>query len=666
MRLSDMVPGWLRAAQPADAKRMTFAAPVEIAAAEGEGRRPSFDIAAYSGASMNVAGFYTPVVVDLAGLKAGRAKLPVLLDHDPSRIVGQGEAKIDAAGVRIVGLVTGDDADAAKVVGHAKNGFEWQASIGAEVNRREFLEAGKKAIVNGREVVGPMVIARESTLREVSFVAIGADSQTSATVAASLSNGEEQMQFQSWLKAKGFDGDTLSESQKATLEAAFHSEGSPPPVATAPAPVADVSAIRAESARIANIQRVCGGKFSDIEAKAIAEGWEAEKAELEVLRASRVNAPAAHVVTRPSMTRDVLEAAVAMHAKLPGHEKDFAPQTLEAAHKTFRRGIGLQELFLECAWANGYTGRTFRGDHEGVLRAAFSSNALSGILSATANKFLLRSFDAVESAWRAIAATRSVADFKTVTSYRMTGDAKFRKVGPGGELEHASMADMSYTNKAETYGRMFAITRQDQINDDLGAFTAVPGLIGRGAALQLNTVFWTEFMDNASFFTTGNGSYFEGGTTNLQISSLTTAEKMFFDQTDADGNPLGVMPKTLLVPNALNVTATQLTRDTEVRDTTASTKYTTGNPHAGKFSVVRSAYLSNTAITGYSTTAWYLLADPADMPVIEVAFLNGQESPVVETAEADFNTLGVQMRGYFDFGVNKQEYRGGVKSKGAA
>ena len=89
------------------------------------------------------------------------------------------------------------------------------------------------------------------------------------------------------------------------------------------------------------------------------------------------------------------------------------------------------------------------------------------------------------------------------------------------------------------------------------------------------------------------------------------------------------------------------------------------NPHAGKFNVVSSAYLSNAAIPGYSAAAFYLLADPADVAVIETAFLNGQERPTVETADADFNVLGVQMRGFFDFGVALQEPRGGVRSTGA-
>jgi hypothetical protein len=69
---------------------------------------------------------------------------------------------------------------------------------------------------------------------------------------------------------------------------------------------------------------------------------------------------------------------------------------------------------------------------------------------------------------------------------------------------------------------------------------------------------------------------------------------------------------------------------------------------------------------GYSTDFWYLLASPTDLPVIEVAFLNGIETPTVEQADASFSTLGIEMRGYFDFGVKKQDYRAAVKSKNAA
>lgn len=364
----------------------------------------------------------------------------------------------------------------------------------------------------------------------------------------------------------------------------------------------------------------------------------------------------------------VLEAAVCIAGRVEGADKHFSAPILEAADKRFRGRIGLQELLLEAAWTNGYDGRTFRADMRGVLQAAFSTLSLPGILSNVANKFLLDGFEAVESSWRAIAAIRNVQDFKAVTSYRLTGGFEYLEVGPTGELKHASVGEESFTNQARTYGRMFSITREHMINDDLGALTAVPRRLGRGAALKLNDVFWSAFMNNAAFFVAGNKNYAAGAGTALGIDSLSQGEELFFNQTDVDGNPLAVDPMILLVPNALFVPATQLMNSTELREDTGGVakKFPTSNPHAGKFKVARSSYLSNTKYTGNSTKAWYLLSDPNDLATIEVAFLNGREQPTVESADADFNVLGIQVRGYHDFGVALQEFRAGVKLKGEA
>jgi hypothetical protein len=83
--------------------------------------------------------------------------------------------------------------------------------------------------------------------------------------------------------------------------------------------------------------------------------------------------------------------------------------------------------------------------------------------------------------------------------------------------------------------------------------------------------------------------------------------------------------------------------------------------HSLKDQIELDRYLANDNYSGYSTKAWYLLANPNDLPVIEVAFLNGQESPTIETAEADFAVLGIRMRGYHDFGVALIDPKGGVK-----
>jgi hypothetical protein len=381
-------------------------------------------------------------------------------------------------------------------------------------------------------------------------------------------------------------------------------------------------------------------------------------------------APAAHVRTE-TVNGTLLEAACLLTAKLDGVENLFDDQALEAASKRFRGGIGLQELLLEAAWANGYTGRNFR-DSRAIMRfafqpeleAGFSTIDIGGILSNVANKFLLEGFFAVERTWRNICAVRNVSDFKTVTSYRLIGKDQYEQVPPGGEIKHGTLGNETYTNKADTYGLMLSIDRRDIINDDLGAITTVPRKLGRGSGLKINDIFWATFMDNAAFFKADNKNFLEGTDTVLSIDGLTKAEVAFMDLTDGDGKPIGIMPAIVLVPTALSAMATQLYKSIELRDTTSSTKYPIANPHQGKFRTEVSRYLSNSYYTGNSSKAWYLLADPSDLPVIEVAFLNGQESPTIETAEADFSVLGIQLRGYHDWGVSLMDPRAGVKSAG--
>ena len=212
---------------------------------------------------------------------------------------------------------------------------------------------------------------------------------------------------------------------------------------------------------------------------------------------------------------------------------------------------------------------------------------------------------------------------------------------------------------------ILSIDRRDIINDDLGAITTVPRKLGRGSGLAINDVFWTIFLNNGAFFAAGNNNYLTGARSVLSIDGLTAAETTFNNQVDSDGKPIGIAPAIILVPTALNAIGTQLFKAAEIRDNTAG-RSATRRPTRTRASIqVSSAATWATPSTpATAPAAWYLLADPADLPVIEVAFLNGQEAPTIETAVADFDVLGIKMRGYHDFGVNLQDARGGVKSAG--
>ena len=50
---------------------------------------------------------------------------------------------------------------------------------------------------------------------------------------------------------------------------------------------------------------------------------------------------------------------------------------------------------------------------------------------------------------------------------------------------------------------------------------------------------------------------------------------------------------------------------------------------------------------------------------MEVAFLNGQQNPTIQSGDTDFNTLGIQWRAFHDYGVAMRDHRAGVFSAGA-
>lgn len=606
-------------------------APLQADGTNG-GASPKFSLLGYTGRAIRQAWSRTPLVVDLAGMDTTSQAVAVMLGHqyDIDHAVGQAsEVQNSGTDLRVAGEVIGEGPEVAKALQLARKGWKFQASIGADVGRIENVAAGESVEVNGRQFSGPISVVRASTLREVSIVLFGADAATSAAIAAEASEG---------LPMAHDANQTPDEAVKASAEAPATVAGG----TTAPAPV-QLPGLTAQTggdgAALVDADSIAAKVLEKLKADIKAEA-------LAGIRADRPSTPAAHIVAKPAETDEVILAALCLAGNLPGVEQQFGERTLEAAHK--RRNIGLQEMLLRAAKANGYEGDTYRvtdGNIRQVLRAAFSTHSIANVTSATYGKFLLSGFTAVESAWDRISMIRPVSDFKAVTGVRVNGGFTFEEVGNSGELKSADASDEARSFSAKTYGRISTITRKDIINDDLGALVVVPSRLGRGAATKMNQVFWTEFQaSNASYYEKASAA---GGNA-LALSSLKTAVSAYRKLTDPDGNPLAVNPAILLVPPELEITAAELMGSALIHGTSGAAPST--NVLAGRFQVVSSAYLT-------SATTWWLVANPGDLNAMEVLFLNGQRNPIVEQAEADFDVLGIAVRGYHDFGVAKGESR---------
>lgn len=654
---------------------------------------------AYAGGPMKLPGWQYPVVVDLDGLELP-PEIPLLCDHEnkTGSRVGVVRARRDGNTLLIEGSIIAETGNAINVLTQGR-AADWQLSIGAEVKTAVIVRQSR--FVNGQAVTGPFYHVTKATLREVSVLPVGADRTTRLQIAAtfSLAQGGLDMQFEQWLTDKGFDPKTLSETQTASLRAAFDAEvkaaadlkaaaeleakgGAKPPKkdpddkardalqitaeATADLVAQITEQLEAKAAAREKIADICKD-HPELLVKARAEAWDEVKAELEVMRADRGHL-AIHPATSQARTPEVLTAALSFGLGIGQQqlEKEHKPEVLEAAYPL--RRMSLREVALMCCRMEGKeTGPTFDND---TIRAAFSTVALPGILGAVANKSLLAAFITVDPVSERIAKQVDLTNFHLHTRYRMSIAGDMETVGADGELKHMYPQDESYTNQLDTYGVIIALTRQHMMNDDLGAFTDIPRLLGRKAAISREKAMFTLInatAAGASFFTTANGNYFAGATSNLSITSLGTAAQMFLDQTDAQGDPIGVVPRILLVPTSEIVNAKSIYTDVTVNETTtANVPKPNGNPHRGLYRPEVSPYLSNANLTGYSTTAWYLLADPNDICAFEVAYLRGQRTPVIEQGNVDFNVLGIQYRCYWDFGAALAEEEGGVKSKGAA
>ena len=665
-----------------------------------EGARPKIVGTAYSGGKMSLPGWKNPVVVDLSGMELPES-VPLLANHEnrTSARIGMVSASVKNNTLEITGEIISDSSEAADIVAQSKAGADWQLSIGADVKECELIR-GKRE-VNGQEIEGPFYHVRKSALREVSVVAVGADAHTSMKVTAKFDlinpNPEEegvQNMNEKDVEAKAGAQPEAKPEVKPEAKPEIKADAKPeikaeakPEAKPEPAPVdvaaaardAATAAVKAERERVAAIRAICDGEFPEIEKDAISAGWTPEVVTKKVLETIRAERPAANVhisvKTEPEgdSLRKTIEAAMCLRCGISADdlEKSYDGKTIEAGMREM--DMPLKQLLIECMKLDGIP--YSRGFDNETIRAAFSSVSLPGILSNVANKKLLKSFDAQPIIATKLCSTGDLNDFKENDRFRLTDVGDLLPVGADGEIKDGGVTEEAAKNQLETYGKRFVLTRKMIINDDLGAFMKVPMAMGNRAARLIDQLFFSRLLknpvqlDGKALFSAAHKNLLTGATSALSSDSLKKAIQLFLDQVDADGQPVSVEPKFLLVPTALKHLAIELTRGATL--ITAGGADNVVRPALNiladeNLQVVSSPYLANAAYDGASSTAWYLFGDPRQVDTWEIGYLKGKRTPTVERGETDFNTLGMWFRVYFDLGVREQEHRGMVKSAGAA
>lgn len=678
--------------------------PVQLAAADGEQQGPPKFTAhpAYSGGVVSRSTTKPPLahdyIFDLSGMKPSRT-VKANLDHKPEQRVGHVEdVQNDGKQLLLTGSLSAATQHSEQVAKSAANGYQWEVSIEANMSKggMSLLAAGKTAVVNGKTVTGPLFIVQKSQLTGIAFCSQGADEGNLVSIAASAAGDPEMTEFDTFVVSCGADPETITDENRAKLQMAFDAIQKSGAVEKPYRSFSTmVEAEEKEQKRREEIEKIGVelmrnnrpfiDQIRDMVNHAIESGMTPTEFELQALRNQRLNSGVFRVVGGAKKTDpQLIECALAMAAGLPDIEKHYRPELLEAVDRNGMRTFSLQELLMETAVANGYQARAGQRITRGNIRAVlehcfppggsvarlsgFTTVSLPNILGNIANKEALQGYMEEDQTWREIASVKSVTNFYQHTHVRLLANLEYEELGPTGEIKHGTVGEETYTTQAKTYAKMLGLTREAIINDDAGAFDDVREILGRGGAQKFNNTFWANFMSAlATTFTTARTNYLAGATTNLGTDGVglglgvLTYRKM--RSPTADGSKrVGASvssPSILLAPPELETIARQFWISAGNAAVMAN-----GNIYQGLYRPVIQNRLSDTAFTGNSTTAWYLFGTTQKAMV--ASFLNGQQTPIVESTDADFNQLGILFRGVFDFGCDTGDYLAGVMLKGAA
>jgi hypothetical protein len=288
------------------------------------------------------------------------------------------------------------------------------------------------------------------------------------------------------------------------------------------------------------------------------------------------------------------------------------------------------------------------------------------LLEDVARKNLRSAYEVAPQTWRPLAREVSLSDFRPSRQLQIGTAPPLLEILESGEFTSGTIGEAKETLQLVTYGRIFGITRQALINDDLNAFGDIPAKFGRTAADTESNLAWAVITANglmgdgvALFSVATHANLTTGPGTVISVASLGVGRGAIRLQKDIDGTtPLNLSPRYLIVPSALETIADQfVTQITPAVNASA-------NPF-GPGGRTPLQVIVESRLDADSGTAWYLATSPeSGAPLLNHGTLEGQAGPDVRQMEG-FTIDGVQFRCRIDVAFGAADWRAGYKNAGA-
>lgn len=438
----------------------------------------------------------------------------------------------------------------------------------------------------------------------------------------------------------------------------------PPPVTIEDTQRMVAEAIRKDRARVEEIRSLCA--FSGIpeatQRQWIDTGMEVDAARKAVLaHMMQANPPlgASATTSRASVGMEDGEkfraAAVDGIMMQLGRKKDKpAPGANDFRSLS---PLGLARLCLERAGVSC----AYMSNSQIARRAliAHSTSDFPSLLGGIGAETLMQGYqESARQSWREFAETTTANDFRDMYNYDFTGAFDLKLVRENAEYETVDAVESGERYRISKYGRVFPYTFEMMTNDRWGLFTTLPRRFGAGAIRKENEVVYaalggnTLMADGKPLFDPAHNNIVTPGTP-LSEQSLKDAITSLRTMRGPEGEYLDLQPAILLVSPQDEFTAAILVNSTG--NVGAQLNSGVINPLYGSVRVISDPRVAD--------GAWYLFAAPAQAPIVQVAWLDGEQTPYFEE-DVDFITDGIRLKCRHCFGAGLLGWRGAIYNPG--
>ena len=553
-------------------------------------------------------------------------------------------------------------AEAESPMTKVKEGHMTDFSAGYRVIESEWVPKGETTKIKGRSFSGPVSVVTRWRIKELSLVPIGADENATARSQPKENHKEKKVMNEAFRKQLEELGLPVTATEDEAYAFARERMRPIPPKNPPPDPDAiRIEAEKKERSRVSEIEAMCRlYQFPGMASDLIREGTPMDSAREAVLKAVNAREAEKELSRKYHISLGIDETDRFRQAATDGMLLRSGMKVEKPSSGALDlRGFTLVEMARLCLEKAGK--RPFGNVMEMVGRALTTSD-LPYLLANVANKALFDGWEMAEETWSIWCGVGSVSDFKTQYSPRVSEASDLAEIPESAPYTYGKLTEAQESYSILTYGKLFAVTRQAIINDDLSALTNIPRSHGESAARKIGDLAYAVLTANAAmgdgivlFHATDHDNIGTGGVPSE--TTLAEAIKLMKLQKNLQTlQNLNIRPEFFIAPVTLEGSAEIFFNSNQFAGGLESA--TRANPYAG----TRFTRIYEARLDASSTTAWYLAARRGRTVVMY--FLNGVQAPYLETREG-WTVDGVEYKVRIDAGAKAMDWRGLVKNAGA-